>query len=65
MRRTVASKYEAAGGNATALMDHTKRSVTLLYLDPKIAKQPQVIDLLSLSDSAPRIEHRKKEGGKS
>ncbi len=46
MRRTVASHFAAAGGDATALLDHTSRSVTLHYLDPRIVKEVQAIDLL-------------------
>ncbi len=46
MRRTVASHFEAAGGNATALLTHSNRKVTLAYLDPRIVKPPQAADLL-------------------
>ena len=34
MRRTVASYFKAAGGDATELLDHTSRTVTQAYLDP-------------------------------
>jgi integrase len=46
MRRSVASHYEAAGGNATELLDHSSRKVTRLYLDPRIVRPPAAIDLL-------------------
>jgi len=46
MRRSVASHAEAAGGNATELLDHSRRSVTLAYLDPRIAKKSSAIDYL-------------------
>lgn len=37
MRRTVASFYEAAGGNATELLGHSTRDVTRThYLDPRV-----------------------------
>lgn len=45
-RKTVASYYEAAGGNATALLKHSSRKVTECYLDPRICKVPAPIDLL-------------------
>jgi integrase len=46
MRRSVASHYEAAGGNATELLGHSSRSVTLAYLDPRIVPQHHAVDLL-------------------
>lgn len=46
MRRSVASHFEAAGGNATELLGHSKRCVTRAYLDPKITRPPQATDLL-------------------
>jgi integrase len=46
MRRSVASHYEAAGGNATELLGHSSRSVTLAYLDPRIVPQQHAVDLL-------------------
>jgi len=46
LRRSVASHFQAAGGDATALLDHTSRTVTLNYLDPRIVKETQAIDLL-------------------
>lgn len=46
MRKTVASYYEAAGGDATALLDHSSRQVTRRYIDPRIVPQKQAADLL-------------------
>lgn len=46
MRRSVASWYEAAGGNATELLAHESRRVTQSYLDPRITGQRQASDLL-------------------
>ena len=46
MRRSTASHYEAAGGNATELLGHTSRKVTRGYLDPRIVKPTSAVDLL-------------------
>lgn len=48
MRRTVASFYEAAGGNATELLGHSTRDVTKThYLDPRIVGgEQQACDVL-------------------
>ncbi len=46
MRRSVASHYEANGGNATELLGHTSRKVTRVYLDPRICKPASAIDRL-------------------
>lgn len=46
VRKTTASHYVAAGGDATTLLKHSSRSVTLAYIDPRIALPPQGIDLL-------------------
>lgn len=46
LRRSVASHYEAAGGNATELLGHSTRSVTLAYLDPRIVPSKHAVDLL-------------------
>jgi len=46
MRRTVASYYEAAGGNATELLGHTSRRTTRSYLDPRIVQTRQPSDVL-------------------
>jgi integrase len=47
MRRSVASHFEAAGGNATELLGHSDRRLTKLsYLDPRIVKTSQAADKL-------------------
>ncbi len=47
MRRSVASHFEAAGGNATVLLGHSDRKVTVQsYLDPRVAVPPQAADRL-------------------
>jgi integrase len=46
MRKSAASHFEAAGGNATSLLDHSSRTVTLAYLDPRIVTPTQGADLL-------------------
>lgn len=46
MRRSVASWYEAAGGNATALLGHSARKVTENYLDALIVGDKRACDVL-------------------
>jgi integrase len=46
MRKSAASHFEAKGGNATALLGHGSRRVTMKYLDPRIVTQVQGADLL-------------------
>ena len=46
LRRTVASYYEAACGNASQLLGHTSRRTTEAYLDPRIVRTAQPCDLL-------------------
>lgn len=46
LRKSVASHYEAAGGNATELLKHSSRKVTRAYLDPRIVRTPSAKDLL-------------------
>lgn len=46
MRRSVASWFEAAGGNATELLGHSSRKVTEAYLDPEIVARPAACDRL-------------------
>lgn len=46
IRKTAASFYEKAGGNATELLGHTKRETTAAYLDPRIVERPEAVDLL-------------------
>ncbi len=52
IRRSCASHFEAAGGNATPLLGHTDRRTTeAAYLDPRIVKRQQAIDLLFRPES--------------
>jgi len=53
MRRSVASHYEAAGGNATEFLGHSARKVTRAYLDPRIVGDRQASDVL-FRPSSPR-----------
>lgn len=47
IRRTVASHFEAAGGNATELLDHESRKTTQEgYLDPSVIQHSMPADLL-------------------
>ena len=46
MRKSAASHFEAANGNATVLLGHSSRKVTESYLDPRITKPQQAADLL-------------------
>lgn len=46
VRRTVASYYEAAGGNATELLGHSSRKVTKAYLDKRIVGVPDATSKL-------------------
>jgi len=46
LRRSVASYYEANGGNATDLLGHGNRSTTKRYLDPRILQVRQPCDVL-------------------
>ncbi len=51
MRKSVASHYEAAGGNATELLGHSDRRTTVeAYIDPRICPQPQASDVLFRPD---------------
>lgn len=54
IRRTFASHIEAAGGNATAALDHTARKVTVeSYLDPRVIKsEPPNVLLFDLEATA-------------
>lgn len=47
MRRTAASEFEAAGGNATKLLDHNSRATTMKYLDPDVTKETQLVDIVA------------------
>ena len=46
LRKSVGSYFEAAGGNAMLLLDHSSRKVTMAYLDPRIVKTVQASDVL-------------------
>lgn len=46
IRRTTASYYEAAGGDAQTLLDHSSRAVTQRYLDPRIVRQKAAPDVM-------------------
>ncbi|HEX4145145.1 MAG TPA: tyrosine-type recombinase/integrase [Pirellulales bacterium] len=46
MRRSVASHAEAAGANATELLGHSCRKVTLSYLDPRLTGHRFASDVL-------------------
>lgn len=47
IRRSTASAFEAAGGNATELLDHSDRKTTVqYYLDPKNMRRVQPADIL-------------------
>lgn len=50
MRKSAASWFEAAGGNATDLLGHTARRTTEAYLDPRIVPKPQASNLLFRPD---------------
>lgn len=51
LRRTVASHFERAGGDAQKLLGHTSRRITEGYLDPSIVQPPQATDLLFRPDA--------------
>lgn len=58
IRRTVASFYEQAGGDATRLLDHSRRATTeKWYIDPRVVPVPQACEKLfrpgSLADDSP------------
>ncbi len=46
MRRSVASHFKRAGGDPTALLDHSDPKTTRAYLDPRIVPQSNAKDLL-------------------
>lgn len=46
IRKTTASFFESAGGNATDLLDHSSRRVTLRYLDPSVVGGVNAVSLL-------------------
>lgn len=46
LRKSTASHYEAAGGNATELLGHSTRKITRAYLDRRIVKPQSAVELL-------------------
>lgn len=46
LRRTCASFFAAAGGDAQRLLDHADPATTRKYVDPRIAKTPQACNLI-------------------
>jgi len=46
MRKSTASYYEAAGGDATELLGHSERKVTMAYLDARIVVRTHAADVL-------------------
>lgn len=53
IRKSTASHYEAAGGNATELLKHSSRKVTKAYLDRRIVKPQSAIDKLFRPEKKP------------
>lgn len=52
MRKSVASHYEREGGNATSLLGHSSRKVTMRYIDPTISSpKPAAAVLFELSSA--------------
>ena len=46
IRKSTASHYEAAGGNATELLGHSSRKITKAYLDKRIVKPQSAVEKL-------------------
>lgn len=46
IRRTTASYYEAGGGSAQQLLDHSSPVVTKRYIDPRIARRPSASEVI-------------------
>lgn len=46
LRKSTASHFEAAGGNATELLGHSSRKITLAYLDPRIVRPQSAVEKL-------------------
>lgn len=65
MRKTTASWWEERGRNATMLLKHSRRSVTLRYLDPRLMRQEQVADVLPRPDAMVKGLRRVAEGSVS
>lgn len=55
-RKSVASYFEAAGGNSTKLLGHSNRKTTEAYLDPRVIVQDHACDrLFRPGDDAGRV----------
>lgn len=54
IRKSHASHAEAAGLNATELLDHSTRAVTKAYLDPRIVKGTNASDVLFRPGTSPQ-----------
>lgn len=62
IRRTVASYYAAAGGDATQLLDHADPRTTMKYLDPRLVspKQPsEIVPRPSMNPHPKDDDHRR------
>jgi integrase len=46
IRRTVATFFEQAGGDATRLLQHNSRKTTEAYLDESMIQRTQAVDLI-------------------
>lgn len=62
MRRSVASWFEASGGNATELLGHSSRKVTEAYLDEQITGRPAASSLLFRPWSDPPLDRSRGPG---
>jgi hypothetical protein len=60
MRKSTASHFTAAGGNATELLDHSSVRVTKKYLDKRIVGEQSAADLLKVPNAAIRFCNRSK-----
>jgi integrase len=67
IRRSVASHFEAAGGDAQRMMGHSSRAITEGYIDPSICVPPQATQRLARPDRWIEPSERQKrnvdEGG--
>ncbi|MSR60014.1 MAG: hypothetical protein EXS05_20635 [Planctomycetaceae bacterium] len=53
LRKSAATWFEIAGGNATELLMHSSRQVTKAYLDPRLIGRQHAADLLFVPNEAP------------
>lgn len=61
LRKSTASHYEAAGGNATELLGHSTRKVTLAYLDKRIISPRSAVELLFRPGGSDKIQDHEGE----